>query len=383
MDKITIKRLSPEGEQCFFGYYDIPAFDAKTGLHLCHRAPFRDRLPDICDEAELGFLKDGEFMPFAKTSLWNFQQGSMLCYGGGEYIFYNDMRDEKPRLIRRENTSGKETVFERPAANVSADGRYSVSVNFARIYGFRPGYGYVALSDAGENVNFPVDDGVFVTDLASGETKLVLDYCEIRRLFEKAGCPMPDRKVLINHITLSQNAKRILMLTRYFPDVSRNGGWTTAMLTCDIDGGNPRILLNYSYASHYHWRDDRTLLVHSFGPLGNQLYEYDDFTGECEAIDVEFFPKDGHCSYSPDRKWILYDSYPDANKQQWLFLYNIEKKKGMALAAVDAMPVDVVDIRCDLHPRWMPDGETITFDSTHEGFRGVYSAYLGDVMKEF
>ena len=36
------------------------------------------------------------------------------------------------------------------------------------------------------------------------------------------------------------------------------------------------------------------------------------------------------------------------------------------------MPRSMTDMRCDLHPRWNQNGTKISFDSTHEGFRGVY-----------
>jgi dipeptidyl aminopeptidase/acylaminoacyl peptidase len=37
------------------------------------------------------------------------------------------------------------------------------------------------------------------------------------------------------------------------------------------------------------------------------------------------------------------------------------------------------DIRCDLHPRWSPDGSTVSFDSVHEGDRQIYLVDVSDI----
>ena len=43
--KTDCRVISPEGEQCFFGYYDLQAYDTSDRYHLCNRSKFIDRLP--------------------------------------------------------------------------------------------------------------------------------------------------------------------------------------------------------------------------------------------------------------------------------------------------------------------------------------------------
>jgi Tol biopolymer transport system component len=94
------------------------------------------------------------------------------------------------------------------------------------------------------------------------------------------------------------------------------------------------------------------------------------------ALDPGFFKRDGHCSYSADGRWMLYDSYPDAQRRQGLWVYDLRQRQPRELGQFLSPKVPVIDIRCDLHPRWLPDGR-VSFDSTHEEFRGLYVAERG------
>ena len=49
----TAQRITPANQHWFFGYYDIPAFDATSSRHLCLNVPFMDRLPEVQDKATI------------------------------------------------------------------------------------------------------------------------------------------------------------------------------------------------------------------------------------------------------------------------------------------------------------------------------------------
>jgi Tol biopolymer transport system component len=114
------------------------------------------------------------------------------------------------------------------------------------------------------------------------------------------------------------------------------------------------------------------------------LYQDEEVEGQVPepvVLDGRYFLRDGHCSYSPDRNWMLYDSYPDQNRLRHLYVYDLREKRGITLGSYYSPPEIDGDIRCDLHPRWIRAGTAITFDSVHEGQRHVYRMDLRSVLK--
>ena len=384
-------RLTAEDGQYFFGYYDIPAFSQNMQYHLCHRAKVWKRLPREDDVVELGMIdmKSKEFLKLAETTAWNFQQGAMLQWNPrspNREMIFNVLEGENYRGIVMDVNTKEKKVLDMPVASIDPSGQYALSINFSRLYDFRPGYGYAGLEDPYRDKNHPPDDGVFLIDLKTGRAKLLISLDEI---WEKTKAPLgsEDRKILINHITFNTDGTRFVFLVRNF---TKTPPWKTAVLTADIDGGDIYILSNYAVASHYHWKDPEHIVFYAQcterSPQGLQLYLLRDKSYDVKAVDTDFFRGDGHCSYSPDRKWLLYDSYPDRTHYRHLYLYNLEAKKGVELGAYHHAPklFEVsVDIRCDLHPRWSPDGKGISFDSIHEGGRHIYYADLEEVMESF
>ena len=373
-----ITRLSAGRGHYFFGYYDVAAFDAGGKFHLYHQVGFMDRQPTREDSAELGMIniETKEKIKIAETTAWNFQQGAMLQWNPAvpdREVVYNVRVGETYRAVIKNIETRNERMLEMPVAALDPKGRYALSINFSRVFDFRPGYGYPGIVDANRNQEAPEDDGVFRVDMLTGKSALVLSLQQIHRLLQDTGSVVKNGKLVINHITCNTDGSRFVLLARNFPEPGKR--WGTAAITANADGRDPYVLNHYSMTSHYHWRDEQHLLAWAKHAEGDQLYLLCDKSQEYEIVDKSFFKADGHCSYSPDRKRILYDSYPQ-NNYRHLYIYDVGAHRGDQLASCYSVPVSVTDIRCDLHPRWRPDGKMISFDSTHENRRHIYLAQL-------
>lgn len=381
---VPVRRISPADGEYFFGYYDLPAM--RGALHLAHKAPFADRLQKKGDRALVGVIDtdSGKFEELDETEAWNFQQGAMLQWNPAESdeIIYNCVADGEYRAAVMNIKTGKKRFLDMPVANVSPKGDYALSVNFSRIYDFRPGYGYAAFADRFYYKNHPEDDGIFLTDIKTGKSKMIIS---LDRLWDFAGSHFNgnDQKITINHITFNTDGSRFLCLVRNF--VKPGEQLITATVTANADGSDMFLLSDFAIQSHYNWRDRENVIFYASGKelscsrgwANNYILRDKSHSGE--PVADYFFVGDNHMSYSPDRALLLADTYPDGNRMQALRIYDFEKDMLINIGKFYSLPRSVIDIRCDLHPRWDNEGKRISFDSTHEGIRGIY---MMDIDKE-
>lgn len=199
----NIARISLFGEHYFFGYYDIQPWNQSQTRHLAHKCSFINRIPDAKDEVLLGFFEFEEqqqmglrkigtsglepfitatFHEMGCTHAWNFQQGAMLQWNPDkpdrEVIFnIRDNHEFRGKIVDIE--TGTSRMLERPVATVNPTGGTALSINFQRLFDFRPGYGYAGIEDPFKNNKHPENDGVFLVDLFSGESTLKVSLAEL------------------------------------------------------------------------------------------------------------------------------------------------------------------------------------------------------------
>lgn len=366
-----IQIITPnDGYHYFFAYYDMRA-TGEHGKHLCHRVSFMDRLPTPEDIAEIGYLENGIFIKIGETTAWNFQQGAMLQYHPylENTVYYNVFENGQFYTLTQNYITGEKEYADRAAACISPDGKWGLGINFGRIYAFRPGYGYAGFADEFANVNAPKDDGVFLIDMESGSSRLILSY---ETLAPIAGFTSED-KVLVNHITFNTTSDRFVMLVRNFPAPGRRS-WSTSMVIGDL-AGNAYTVLKNTYVSHYHWKNDREIVAHcTVEGEKKSMYLIDVVTGKATEYDMPYFHEvsngDIHCSFSPDGNYVIGDGYP-IDGYRYLMAYSLRTGKSRELLRVKTNNPPVIDIRCDLHARFVWGGTHISFDTLHNDRREI------------
>lgn len=384
--KFDVKIISPDdGYQYFFGYYDLNAYHENGKYHLAHRVSFMDRLPVKDDVCELGYidLETKEFTKFAETTAWNFQQGALLTYNGADYdeVFYNVRVGEDYSTCKHNLKTGEKTYTDKACACISPNGKYGLAVNFNRIYDFRPGYGYAGVKDKWFDVNQPDDDGIYLVDMETGKSKLIISIARMLKEFPNES--FPDAKFVVNHITFNTSSDRFLFLLRNFWS-GADARWKTSLITSDLEGNMYNRLPN-TVVSHYHWKNPEQILF--YGMVGDRagIFLIDDKSDKFESYiekginkdlpeDSDAF-RDLHCLYSPDRRYFIGDGYPrNNNNTRYMYLYDTKTGTTTEILkqySVEVPDIETGDVRCDLHNRWNLDGTKISYDSTHNGRRQI------------
>jgi len=372
-------RISPnDGAEYFFGYYDKSPWDATGRYMLCMRAKDTWSEPDPTGEAEILLIdtKDNNsFRVIAKTHTWNVQQGCMAQWMGPDFssrIMYNDLRDGKYCSVVLEVATGKEQMLPMPVYTVSVDGKIALSLDFSRLHSLRLGYGYAALPEKTKGVALPDETCIWKMDIESGEVTPLLKYTDFAKFQPRKEMQEEGSVHKVNHLMLSPNGKRFMVLYRWFVGQRKY----TRLITCNVDGTDMYVLSDDDMVSHCYWKSAEEIIAFErkkeYGP---GFYLMKDKTQEWTHIWPQL-SNDGHPSYCPtDNNLVVFDTYPSRSRIQEVKLgrdNDIEGSSVKTIAKVFSPFKYDNDTRCDLHPRWSRDGKKVCFDSVFEGHRGLY-----------
>ena len=402
----------------FFGYYNKSNWDRSDRYLLAQQVPYKDvRLTPEC-EAEIGYFdleRGQQFCRVGTTRSWNWQMGSQLQWldgASGPSLIYNERRDDQDGPYSGfgsavvDVSTGVRRSLPLPIYVVAPDSRYAICVDYRRLYITHQTIGYSEHGGPFELPLAPVDDGLHVMDLASGESRLVLSYRQLRDFHPRASM---DKAIhWVSHIEINPASSRVLFLHRWTERVEDETCFLHRLLTMNPDGSSLRLLecsdhplpqlqdnfdpnavgtFDYEKSeyqiSHPLWRNDHQIVV--WGPHAGQIHYhlYDDAdAGEVQVIGENVLTENGHMSFSPvDTRWLLSDTYPDAGThERILFLYDMQTGQRHDIGSFRADPALSKENRCDLHPRWRRDGRAVCIDSVHGDGRHMYLVDVSSIV---
>lgn len=385
-----LRRITTGPKFHWFGYYDKLQFDPKCRFVLSMEVDFEHRSPTENDVIKIGMadLEDGDrWIELGETRAWCWQQGCMLQWrpGSKDEVVWNDFDGNRfVSHILNVNTGEKRTL---PHAiyTLSADGKTAVAPDFRRVQDMRPGYGYPGLPDPCADELAPSDSGIYRFDLETGEREEIVSIAQVAEI-PSPNIEFSGAKHYFNHLLFNTDGSRFIFLHRWR---FAGSGFNTRMMTAAMDGSDIRVVDDFGHTSHFIWRDPGHILAWSWHPSReHKFYLYKDGTGDpsCsgasrpEVVGEGKMLVNGHCSYLPDTDWLLNDTYPmGKGRVQSLYLYHVPTDRKLPIGDFPSPEPYQGEWRCDLHPRFSPDGKSVVIDSAHEG--AGRQMYLIDVSE--
>ncbi len=408
---VPVWNLTPGRGGCMVRFFDTPALSPSGRYAACFRLPFEDRLPAAGDAGEI-VLIDLHAGPdaarvVATTRGWEPQLGAQVQWGAtDDAIYFSDVEpgEWRPFTAAVNPRTGERRRIDGPLYHVSPDGRYAVGTNPRLMRRTQGGYGVVVPEAAvPERRGAPDDDGVWLTDAATGKATLLHSLASVFKQFEEeleVG-ELNDWRCFCFHSKFAPTGDRLLFTLRYFrtdydgsaPMKDSEADLRFAICTCRRDGSDlampvpPRAWRHGGH--HINFSPDGESLSMNLGGFGESL-RFVRTPADREALEpiLTDVRGSGHPSLHPDGRHLLTDCYwheqqfnDDATGTTLLRWIDTITGEEQHLHCVENRPTTSINtLRIDPHPCWDRSWRFVTFTGLAGGTRRLFLADLRPVL---
>ncbi|NQV50333.1 MAG: hypothetical protein HQ507_07535 [Candidatus Marinimicrobia bacterium] len=355
----------PLQNPAFFGYYDlIPVLDDQILYHeIRHTSVVLGRYD----------IKRDSLIDIAESKAWNYQQGARLGWLGKGIVYYNDLSHGALKTVLHNLSDQSIKYLDYAAASFSPKGDYFATIDYNKVSELNPEYGYQVYINDRIPMASPPNEGLSIIET---ENQKILRTYTIQQIM--AISPAPGQTASnseINHVTFSPNSKSLAFVHRWYPE---NAGRKSRLIIDKLQVEQLEIVLD-GMISHYTWIDDNRLFVYGQYENINQFITIN-ING---PKTIETHPEltgfgDGHPSFDPIHNRMVLDSYPDFFRYQSLYTYDLNESQVRLIGKFRSPSRYFGAGRCDLHPRWVGDGNAVVIDTTFTGKRGIIQLTLPD-----
>jgi hypothetical protein len=400
---VPVRCVTPGAGRVIHRFFDTSPLSPSGRYAALLRLPYEDRLPVPGDPAEVVLvdLASGEERTLDETRCWDTQVGAHVQWGRSDSaLYYNDLRpgDWLPFGVRRDLLTGVRQELSGTVYMVSPDGKRAASPCLRRTARTQAGYGAVVPPEhLPANSGAPDDDGVYVTDLESGRSRLLVS---LRRVVEEA-LGRAERERMSGggfyafHVKWNGRGDRLMLVLRWIPP--GGGQLVSTLVTMWADGSDLRTAIPASEwggkgGHHPNWcpDGDHVIMNLAIAGAGTPLrLVRARFDGSGYGAMTEAVPGSGHPTLHPDGRHVLTDAYlsePPAfgdgtTPLRWV---DVEAGSERHLVRICTQPPSGPNgaLRVDPHPAWDYSYRRFAFNACPDGTRRVYVAEAGALLGE-
>lgn len=354
-----------EDEDLFFGYYDKSPWNKSMSKMVFHSSADSDQI-----QIKLFDLENKTVEVIGQSETWNYQQGSMTQWVNDETIIFNVLLDDNKLGSRLYNISEDKTIdYKMPIQCVHPNGKSAISLNYCRLMWLRPDYGYAqAFSNFERNMDYK-EDGLWQINLENGQFSLLISIEEL--ILYRTTPEMAKSNHKFNHVMYSPNGDNLIFMHRWLGTL---GKWSRLYLY-NLKSKTFKLLMDDKMISHYSWRCNVEVIVWGRHQNNDGYYIVNTENGKIESVSEGYYDQygDGHPTFNPKNKnEYVTDTYPDKSRVRHLLVNACDSNHQSKLGQFFSSWKFEDEERCDLHPRWSPDGNFISIDSAHTGRRKSY-----------
>ncbi|MBB5734116.1 hypothetical protein FHS61_003166 [Altererythrobacter atlanticus] len=382
-----------------------------------------DRIPKPGETARVVVteVESGTVVYSTETAAWSQQLGAQVQWGAtDDQLFFNRMSNDGQKALAAivNPLTGAEILLKDSVYMVSSCGTRAVTCSQEKFTFVQKGYGPNVPTPI-RNLGAPDDDGLFVVDLVTGRSELLLSLARIVQLYPQMaeGRDLSRGGFYGFHAKWNSDASRILFVVKWVGVDGRDGG--RYLLTISADGSEVHLCLTpetWGRGHHPTWcPDDEHIVMNLSVTNPNVRFPLVDRVRSklLRKIGIRSFPNaftlrfgrfrydgadreiifgdqygSGHPTFSKDGRYLLTDAYPHERVSKGdgsspIRLLDCLTGGHKTLCDVPAVPNflgPAREWRIDLHPAWDRSGTLATFNANFDGTRGVYLTRLEDML---
>ncbi|MEO6927712.1 MAG: hypothetical protein ABI190_00995 [Casimicrobiaceae bacterium] len=400
--KVPVTCITPDIRGAFHRFHDTSPFSPSGRYVAMTRLPYEDRLPTPGDIADVlvADLQAGDVAVVAQTRGWDTQLGAQVQWGADDQsLYYNDVDIGSwiPYGVRLDPQSGAQQRLDGTVYCISPDGTQSASPCLRRTRRTQAGYGVVVPREfIPRNRGAAGDDGLYVTDTASGKCRLLVSLAQIvDATFSREERVMYDQGTFYGfHVKWNAQGTRLMFVLRWLSPVQGQPRLNN-VITMNADGSDIHRAISDRYwrrgGHHPNWCPDGEHVLMNLNLSGTGLRlvsaRYDG--SGLQALN-DTLPGSGHPTMHPDGMHLLTDAYVSevlayrdgTTPIRWLDLAGSTETELVRIRTLAPFTGPAQELRVDSHPAWDRNFRRFAFNACPQGTRQVFiadmSAITGD-----